>query len=63
MGIRERMLPPGWYPSSASGCRTEIEQFVAGVAPLPAGVAGLGRHCAPRRLVFFRQSRGPGVLP
>ena len=42
MGIRERMLPPGWYPSSASGCRTEIEQFVAGVAPLPAGVQVLG---------------------
>ncbi|MGA8571339.1 MAG: AmmeMemoRadiSam system protein B [Desulfobaccales bacterium] len=42
MGIRKRMLPAGWYPGSASGCREEIEQFVAGVAPLPAGAQVLG---------------------
>lgn len=37
MSIRERGLPPGWYPASGSACRAEIEQFVAGVKPLPAG--------------------------
>ena len=42
MGIRKRMLPAGWYPGSASGCREEIEQFVAGAAPLPAGAQVLG---------------------
>lgn len=36
MTTRPRMLPPGWYPSSANACRAEIEQFVAGVPPLPA---------------------------
>lgn len=42
MRIRERMLPPGWYPGSAGDCRAEIEQFVAGVAPLPAGAQVYG---------------------
>ena len=36
------MLPAGWYPGSASGCREEIEQFVAGAAALPAGAQVLG---------------------
>ncbi|MGA7562239.1 MAG: AmmeMemoRadiSam system protein B [Desulfobaccales bacterium] len=42
MGIRKRMLPAGWYPGSAGGCREEIEQFVAGAAALPAGAQVLG---------------------
>jgi AmmeMemoRadiSam system protein B len=36
------MLPPGWYPGSKSGCLAEIEQMVAGVQPLPAGVKVYG---------------------
>jgi AmmeMemoRadiSam system protein B len=36
------MLPAGWYPGSASGCRAEIEQFVAGVAPPPQGARVYG---------------------
>lgn len=42
MRVRERMLPAGWYPGSASGCRAEIENFVAGVAALPAGARVYG---------------------
>jgi AmmeMemoRadiSam system protein B len=42
MRIRERMLPAGWYPSSASGCRAEIEHFVAGLAPRPPEVKVYG---------------------
>ncbi len=42
MRIRERMLPTGWYPGSASGCRAEIESYVAGTAALPAGVKVYG---------------------
>lgn len=42
MRIRERMLPAGWYPGSASGCRAEIEHYVAGVAPLPSGARVCG---------------------
>ncbi len=42
MGTRERMLPGGWYPNGASGCRAEIEQFVAGVTPRPAGARIFG---------------------
>jgi MEMO1 family protein len=42
MPIRERMLPAGWYPDSDSGCRAEIEQFVAGVAPLAPGTKIFG---------------------
>ena len=42
MRIRERMLPVGWYPGSPSGCRAAIEQFVAGVAPLPSGTRVYG---------------------
>ena len=42
MRIRERLLPAGWYPGSAGGCRAEIEPYVAGVAPLPPGARVLG---------------------
>jgi MEMO1 family protein len=35
MRIRERMLPVGWYPASASACKAEIEEFIAGTAALP----------------------------
>ena len=42
MRIRERMLPAGWYPGSASGCLAEIEPYVAGVAPLAPGVRVYG---------------------
>lgn len=37
MGVRQRMLPAGWYPASKNGCISEIESFIAGVKPLPAG--------------------------
>ncbi len=36
------MLPPGWYPGSQSGCISEIDSFVAGVKPLPAGTKVYG---------------------
>ncbi len=42
MRIRPRMLPPGWYPGSKSGCQKEIEQYIAGVKPLPAGTKVFG---------------------
>lgn len=42
MRVRERRLPVGWYPGSASGCRAEIEHFVAGTAPLPGGTKVYG---------------------
>jgi MEMO1 family protein len=42
MRVRPRMLPTGWYPGSPSGCVEEIESFVAGVKPLPAGVKVYG---------------------
>jgi MEMO1 family protein len=42
MGTRERMLPAGWYPASASACKAEIEKFIAGTPPLPAGTKVYG---------------------
>jgi AmmeMemoRadiSam system protein B len=42
MRVRSRMLPPGWYPGSQSGCISEIDSFVAGVKPLPAGTKVYG---------------------
>lgn len=42
MRVRERMLPAGWYPGSASGCKAEIEQYVAGVTARPAGARVYG---------------------
>jgi MEMO1 family protein len=42
MGVRQRMLPSGWYPASQSGCVGEIESFLAGVKPLPAGTKVYG---------------------
>ena len=42
MGVRQRMLPLGWYPNSQSECVSEIESFIAGVQPLPAGTKVYG---------------------
>jgi MEMO1 family protein len=42
MRTRERMLPVGWYPASASACKAEIERFIAGTPPLPPGTAVYG---------------------
>jgi AmmeMemoRadiSam system protein B len=42
MGVRQRMLPPGWYPATQSECVSDIESFVAGVKPLPAGTKVYG---------------------
>jgi MEMO1 family protein len=42
MPTRERMLPVGWYPASAAACKAEIERFIAGTAPLPAGTTVYG---------------------
>jgi hypothetical protein len=42
MRTRERMLPIGWYPASASACKTEIDKFIAGTAPLPPGTTVFG---------------------
>jgi AmmeMemoRadiSam system protein B len=42
MSVRERVLPPGWYPGSKSGCLAEMERFVEGVRPLPAGAKVFG---------------------
>ena len=42
MRVRSRMLPPGWYPGSQSGCISEIDSFVAGVKLLPAGTKVYG---------------------
>jgi AmmeMemoRadiSam system protein B len=35
MRVRSRMLPAGWYPTSQSRCVKDIEEYVAGVSPLP----------------------------
>ena len=42
MRVRSRMLPAGWYPTSPSRCLQEIQDYVAGVAPLPAGTKVYG---------------------
>ncbi len=42
MRLRARMLPSGWYPASQIACRQEIADYVAGVAPLPAGTKVYG---------------------
>ncbi len=42
MRTRERMLPIGWYPASASACKAEIEKFTAGMAPLTPGTTVFG---------------------
>jgi hypothetical protein len=42
MRIRSRILPPGWYPGGKAECLSQIEQMVAGVKPLPAGVKVFG---------------------
>ncbi len=42
MRTRERMLPVGWYPASPSACKAEIDQFIAGTPPLPAGTKVYG---------------------
>lgn len=36
MAVRKRSLPSGWYPSSAAGCKKDIEEFLSGFA-VPAG--------------------------
>jgi AmmeMemoRadiSam system protein B len=36
------MLPAGWYPASASACKAEIDQFIAGTQPLPPGTRVYG---------------------
>jgi AmmeMemoRadiSam system protein B len=42
MGVRQRMLPPGWYPATKDECVQDIEGFIAGVKPLPAGTKVYG---------------------
>lgn len=42
MHVRQRMLPAGWYPASRSGVVSEIDSFIAGVEPLPAGTEVYG---------------------
>ncbi|MBW1991439.1 MAG: AmmeMemoRadiSam system protein B [Deltaproteobacteria bacterium] len=42
MRVRPRMLPPGWYPGTKSGCESEIAKFIQGVKPLPAGTKVYG---------------------
>jgi AmmeMemoRadiSam system protein B len=42
MRTRERMLPVGWYPASASACKAEIDKFIAGTTPLPASTTVYG---------------------
>ncbi|MFZ2089752.1 MAG: AmmeMemoRadiSam system protein B [Desulfobaccales bacterium] len=42
MGLRQRMLPAGWYPASQDACTSEIDSFIAGVKPLPAGTMVYG---------------------
>ncbi len=42
MPVRSRMLPPGWYPASQSGCVSDIESYITGVKPLPAGTKVYG---------------------
>jgi len=42
MRVRSRMLPPGWYPGSKSDCEGEINNYIAGVKPLPAGAQVFG---------------------
>ncbi len=42
MSVRERVLPPGWYPGSKSACIAEMDRYVEGVQPLPAGAKVYG---------------------
>lgn len=68
MTIRERILPPGWYPTSPGDCEAEIKDFLSGFEPPSgefigavaphAGWAFSGRAAAK---VFYTLSKGPGV--
>ncbi|MEJ2673550.1 MAG: AmmeMemoRadiSam system protein B, partial [Deltaproteobacteria bacterium] len=73
MRTRERMLPVGWYPASASACKAEIDKFIAGSAPLPPGTSvygGIVPHAgwyfsgkaAARVFYLAAQSRQPQVV-
>ncbi len=73
MRTRERMLPAGWYPASASACKAEIDQFIAGTKPLPPGTrvyGGIVPHAgwffsgkAAARVFFLAaQARQPQVV-
>ncbi len=42
MRVRPRMLPPGWYPGSRSGCESEISGYIKGVKPLAPGIRVYG---------------------
>jgi AmmeMemoRadiSam system protein B len=42
MRTRERMLPVGWYPTSPSACKAEIDKFTTGTAPHPLGTTIFG---------------------
>ncbi len=65
MTIRQRVLPPGWYPGSGEETRRTIENYIAsGPAPEPSAVAGVAPHAgwafsgriALRVLLGFRRS-------
>ncbi|MGD9818721.1 MAG: AmmeMemoRadiSam system protein B, partial [Desulfomonilaceae bacterium] len=45
MKIRKRVLPSGWYPSTARNCEFDIRNFVNGYNP-PDGkwIAGIAPH-------------------
>jgi AmmeMemoRadiSam system protein B len=42
MRLRDRMLPIGWYPASEKACLAEMDKFVSGTKPLPAGTKVFG---------------------
>ena len=42
MAERQRVLPLGWYPNSKSEIHRDIESFIVGVKPLPAGTRVFG---------------------
>ncbi|MFH1037143.1 MAG: AmmeMemoRadiSam system protein B [PVC group bacterium] len=49
MKIRERVLPPGWYPGTAEETRKTIEKYLRDIGGLPpegevTGVAGIAPH-------------------
>jgi AmmeMemoRadiSam system protein B len=42
MRVRPRILPPGWYPASKDRCLSDIQEYVSGIKPLPAGTKVFG---------------------
>lgn len=53
MGVRQRILPAGWYPDTAAGVRREIEDFKKAAAKIDAVPAELNGGIVPHAGWYF----------